>query len=161
MVEKLQNCFGEFLSVFEMVGRQHFSLKFAEDNLDLIQPGGMNRKPVDLDLKRKLQRRDPSGQLFRGMRRAIIEDEMQATDFLTPEASEDRFQETLEVDEVFGGHASRQGFARGHQKRREEQDRPLAFVAITHSDRGVRGWLLASRPAIDGLGWRVSHRRTR
>lgn len=130
MVEEFKNGISEFMDVFEVVGRQHLSLKLAEDNLDLIKPGGMNGEPMNLDLEGKLKRGDPGSQLLAGMSGAVIEDEMKALDILTPQASEDRSQETLEINEAFPREAPRQGFTGSHLKGGEELDGSLAFISI-------------------------------
>jgi hypothetical protein len=51
-------------------------LHLAEDDLDVIQPTGVRRQPIHLDHKRQLERRNPGPQLFGGMRRAIVENQM-------------------------------------------------------------------------------------
>src|SRR5215468_684691 len=61
---------------WEIVRGEEVTLRFAEDDLDLIEPTGVRRQPVNPDFKGQRQRRNPRSELFRGMRRAIIENQM-------------------------------------------------------------------------------------
>src|SRR5262249_49295539 len=60
----------------KIVRCEDVTLYFAEDDLDLIQPTGMCRQPVNPHFKGQRQRRNPGAELFRGMRRAVIENQI-------------------------------------------------------------------------------------
>src|SRR4029453_5455710 len=60
----------------KIVWGEEVTLHFAEDDLDLIEPTGVRRQAVNPDFKGQRQRRNPRSELFRGMRRAIIENQM-------------------------------------------------------------------------------------
>src|SRR5207342_1844259 len=60
----------------EIVRGEDVTLHFAEDDLDLIEPTGVRRQPVNPDFTCQRQRRNPRSELFGGMRRAVIENQM-------------------------------------------------------------------------------------
>src|SRR5262252_2364054 len=60
----------------EIVRGEDVTLHFAEDELDLSEPTGVRRQPVNPDFKCQRQRRNPRSGLVGGMRRAVIENQM-------------------------------------------------------------------------------------
>ena len=60
----------------EIVRGEDIPLHLAEDDLDLIEPTGVRRQPVNPDFTCQRQRRNPRSELFGGMRRAVIEHQM-------------------------------------------------------------------------------------
>ena len=60
----------------EIVRGEDIPLHRAEDDLDLIEPTGVRRQPGNPDVTCQRQRRHPRAELFGGMRRAVIEHQM-------------------------------------------------------------------------------------
>ena len=128
----------DFISVLEIVRRQDVALHMRKDNLDLIQPGRMDRQPVDLDPERQVQAFDPFFDLFGRMRGAVVENQMQDADLLAPETAEEHLEEGLEITEALSIETTRQSFAAIDQQRREQLDRSLALIAIADQGRASR-----------------------
>src|SRR4051794_18487116 len=84
-------------------------LHLAEDDLDLIQPTRMRRQPVKPHVKGQLERRNPRSQLFRGMRRAVIKNQMDDLQARTQGALKQLQQEGLEVGERFAAACAGEG----------------------------------------------------
>src|SRR4029434_3356056 len=53
----------------KIVRGEHVTLHLAEDDLDLIEPTGVRRQPVNPAFKGQCPRRNPRSQLFRGASR--------------------------------------------------------------------------------------------
>src|SRR5436305_14138054 len=78
-------------------------LYLAEDDLDLIQPTGVRRQPIYLDCKRQVERRYPGPQLFGGVCRAIVENQMDDLQARAQGALKQFQQERFEIGELFAG----------------------------------------------------------
>lgn len=86
----------------EITGREQLTLDFAKDALDLIEPTRVLGEPVNTDLKRQLQRRQPSAQLLGRMGRAVIENQMEDLDPSTERTLKEGLQEGFELDKFLG-----------------------------------------------------------
>src|SRR5262252_10363126 len=75
-------------------------LHLAEDDLDLIEPTRMCRQPVNPHFKGQLERRNPGAELFRGMRGAVIENQMDDLQARTQGALEQLQQEGLAIGKL-------------------------------------------------------------
>src|SRR5215470_7925759 len=84
----------------KIVRGKNVTLHLAEDDLDLIEPTGMRRQPVNPDFKGQCRRRNPQAQLFRGMRRAVIENQMDDLQARTQGALKQLQQEGFEIGKL-------------------------------------------------------------
>lgn len=144
----------DFVRVLKIVRREHVALHMRKNDLNLIQPGGVDRQPVNLDPEWQAEALDPLFDLLGRMGRAVIQDQMQNSDLLAPEAAEEHLEEGLEFfAESFSIKAAGQGFTRMNQKRGEQLDGPFALVAVAHQTgtSGSRGTSAAGGLAgLDG-----------
>ena len=133
--------------------RQGLPLQLAEHDLDLVEPGGVDRQPMEVDGKRQVQAREPRRQALGRVRGAVIQDEVQAANPAAPRTAEEQLEEALELDEALALEAAGQGVAGVHQQAGEQLHGASALIAIGHVDRaaGVRGrGAPAGLPGLDG-----------
>lgn len=136
----------KFMDVGEMTRGQHLALQRREDDLHLIQPGGVDRQPVDTHLEGKLQRPNPAPDLLGRMGGTIVQDQMQDTDALDPEAMENHLEERLEIHESLTRQATGDRLSRVDEQPREQMQHSLAHVA------GSMAYRLARLGGIDSAG---------
>lgn len=131
----------KFLDIGEMSGSQHLAFQWREDDLHLIQPGGVDRQPVETDVEGKFQRPDPSADLFGRMGGAVVEDQMQHPNSFGPEAPEDHLEEVLELHEPFAREAARDRLSGVDEQSSEQMQDSLANVAgsMAHRLAGLGG----------------------
>ena len=122
----------------EMRGGQHLALQRGEDDLHLIQPGGIDRQPVDANREGQLQRSDPPPDLLGGMGGAVVQDQMQHLEALGPEALEQHLEKGLELHEPLARPAPHHRLAGVHEQPREEMQDPLAHIAGPIAHRRAR-----------------------
>ncbi len=94
----------------KMVWLKEFALQKTKPNLNLIQPGGVDRQPGDLDAQLVLQSESlflkPTGQLFRRVRGSIVQDQDHGLDLASQRFRNDNLlQERTKVDEALPGDA--------------------------------------------------------
>jgi hypothetical protein len=97
---------------------------------DLIQPGSIDRQPMEVGGEWQVERPDPGRQALGGMRGAVVQDHVETANPPTPDTAEEHPQEALELDEPLALKAARQGFASVHQQAADQLDRALALIAI-------------------------------
>src|SRR5205823_12584272 len=85
----------------EIIRGEDVPLHLAEDDLDLIQPTGVRRQPINLDRKRQFERRNPGPQLLGGVRRAIVENEMDDLESRPQGALKQFQQKCFKIGECF------------------------------------------------------------
>ena len=164
--EEAQDALADMVGTLEVVGRQGLPLQFAEHDLDLVQPGGVDRQPMEVDGKRQVQAREPRPQALGRVRGAVVQDEVEAAN---PAAA--RTLPKTAVRRAAGGSSGirRSACARSSGPRfrrcapagRRTAARRLGADsdrARVSGGRGARAWC-ARRPA--GPGWRSSHPRRR
>ena len=118
----------------KIVRGEDVPLHLAEDDLDLIQPTGVRRQPVNPDFKGQRQRRNPRSQLFRGMRRAVIENQMDDLQARTQGALKQLQQEGFEVGKRFAAACPGEGQARSDYQRTEQLHRAHPFIPVGDVD---------------------------
>ena len=90
----------------KVIGLQMFALKQTEPDFDLIQPGGVGRQPEDLKVQLSFTGcfllTEPTFELFRSVRGAIIQDQDRGGD-LPPQGfgNDLLLHEGLEIDKAF------------------------------------------------------------
>ncbi len=141
-----------------MIGLQAFALQDAEPNLDLIEPGSIERQPADLEmdpvLMGGLQLLQPACQLFGGMRGSIIQDEDHRGHLASQGFWEnDLLDKGLEIDKALAGAASPIDVPIGHAQACKQVAGASSMVARCMqlgfaSSRGTRG--LFAFPSLDG-----------
>lgn len=131
------SCF-HLLNAVEVSRSQDFSLQGREYNLDLVEPGRILGQPVNLDGERQPQAFGPAFNLFRGMGRTGVQDEMQDTDVSSPEAGKDHTQELLKIDKTLAREEAGHRFSRMHQESGEKIGDAQPLVAT---------------PALQGFAW--------
>ncbi len=120
-----------FINAVEMSWAQDLPLQWRENDLDLIQPGGVFRQPVDANNVRKLQTGDPCLDLFRSMSRSIVENQVQDGDLFGPKTREEHVQKVLEVDETLPVEETGDSLSCVDQEPREEIRNSQPLVATT------------------------------
>ena len=95
----------------KVIGGKHFLLQDAKHNLDLVQPRGVDRKPMNADVEAQPERANPRRELLGGMGRPVIEDQVKYPDPFAPEAGEQHPQEPLKFAEALPLKTPRQRFA--------------------------------------------------
>jgi hypothetical protein len=55
--EEAQDALADVVGTLEVVGRERLPLQLAEHDLDLVQPGRVDRQPMEMDGKRQARRR--------------------------------------------------------------------------------------------------------
>lgn len=128
----------QILCIHEVPWRENLALKRREDDLDLIQPGGIDWQPVDADLEGQLQRPNPATDLLGRMGGAIVQDQMQNSDALGPKALEDHLEERLEFHESFSPQATGHRLAGVDQQPGEQIQHALAHVTSSVAHRFSR-----------------------
>src|SRR4030095_5975145 len=83
----------------KVMGGEHLLLQDAEDNLDLIQPRGMDRKPMNANVEAQPEGTYPRRQLLGRMGRSVIKDQMEYAHPFAPEAGGQQPPETLAFSE--------------------------------------------------------------
>lgn len=136
----------KLMDIGEMTRSQHFALQRRENDLDLIQPGGIDRKPMDADLEGQLQRPNPAPDLLGRMGGTIVQDQMQDTDAFDPEAMENHLEERLELHEPLARQATRHRLSGVDKQPREQMQHSLAHVT------GSMAYRLARLGGIDPAG---------
>ena len=63
----------DFIGVLKVIRREHVALHMGKDDLDLIQPGRVDRQPVDLDPEGQAEALDPGFDLFGRVRGTVIQ----------------------------------------------------------------------------------------
>jgi hypothetical protein len=121
-----------------MVWGQNVSLQFAKHDLHLIEPARILRQPVDPHFECEVQARDPAAQLLGGVRRTVIQDQMQHSQPSAVRAREQLFEERLELDESRPLFASSEGQPRSHHERAEQLQCASRDLASRHLHRGTR-----------------------
>lgn len=138
----------QVLCIHEVPWRENLALKRREDNFDLIQPRGIDRQPMDSYPEGKIERPNPSADLFGRMGGAVVEDQMEYPDSLRPETSEDHLEEVLELHEPLAGEAACHRLSGVDEQPREQVEDSLPLVAGSRPDRLAR----ASRHHSAGVG---------
>jgi len=138
----------QILGIREVPWRENLALKRREDDLDLIQPGGIDRQPMDSYLEGKLERSNPSSNLFGRMGGSVIEDQMEDSNVFCPETPEDHLEEVLELHEPLAGEAARHRLSGVDEQPREQVENSLPLVAGSRPNRLAR----ASRHDSAGIG---------
>lgn len=98
-------------------GRKEFPLKGGEDNLRLVQPGGVDWEPMDLNSEGKMKALNPTLNLLGGMGGAVIQNQMKDLNAFRPEAGEYHQEEPLEINETLAFQKADHGFSAVNQKR--------------------------------------------
>jgi hypothetical protein len=119
----------------EVVGHERLPLELAEYDLDLVQPGSMDRQPMDLDFEGEGERLDPGRQPLGGMSRAVVQDQVQRSDPPTPDAGHEHSQKDLEFDEPLSPKTPRQRFARVDQQAGKQLHGAFSLVAVAEVRR--------------------------
>lgn len=141
----------QFLCIDEVPWREDLALKRREDDLDLIQPGGIDWQPVDADLEGQPQRPNPATDLLGRMGGAIVQDQMQNSDALGPKALEDHPEERLEFHEPFSLQAAGHRLAGVDQQPGEQIQHALAHVTSSVAHRFSRTGRIDSAGSGQGL----------
>ncbi len=140
-----------------MMGLQAFALQDAEPNFDLIEPGGVGRQPADLEVEWRLERGlellQPAFQLFRGMSRAVVQDESDRGHFAAHGfGHNDLLDKGLEIDKALAGAASPVDAAIGHTQACKQVAGTSPMVArcvqLGFASQG-RTWLLFTLTGLD------------
>ena len=131
----------QLMAIGEVTRGQDLSLERREDDLDLIQPGGVDRQPVDADLEGKLQRPNPSPDLLGSMGGAVVQNQLEDSEALCPETLEDHLQEVLEFQEALTGEAADHRLSGVDEPSCEQMQDALAHVAgsVAHRRAGLGG----------------------
>ena len=131
----------KLMDVGEVTRGQHLALQRGEDDLHPIRPGGVDWQPVDPYLEGKLQRPNPIPDLLRGMGGSVIEDQVQDSNPLCPEAPEDHPEEVLELHEPFARETACHRLAAVNQQPGKQMQHSFANVAgsMTHRLTGLSG----------------------
>lgn len=137
----------------EVIGHEHLLLELAENDLDLVQPGGMDRQPMDLDFEGEGERLDSGRQPLGGMSRAVVQDQVQRSDALTPDAGHEHSPKDLKFDEPLSPKTPRQRFASVDQQAGKELHGAFSLVAVAevHRPAGAGGHRVpAGLAGLDG-----------
>ena len=141
-----------FIGVLKIVRRQDVALNMGKDDLNLIQPGRMDRQPVDLDPEGQSQALDPLFDLLGRMRGTIVQDQMQDADLLAPETAEEHMEEGLKFfTEPFSVKTAGQGFAGVDQKGGEQLDGAFTLVAVADQEGSSRSRRPGTARRLAGL----------
>jgi hypothetical protein len=95
--EEAQDALADMVGTLEVVGRQGLPLELAEHDLDLVEPGGVDRQPMEVDGKRQVQAREPSRQALGRVCGPVVQDEGQAANPAAPRTAEEQLEEALET----------------------------------------------------------------
>src|SRR6516165_12476762 len=98
--EEAHDALADVIDALEVVGRERLPLQLAEHDLDLIQPGGVDGQPMDVEGKGQVQAREPGGQPPGRMRGAVVQDQVQAANPAAPDTAEQQLAEAWELDEA-------------------------------------------------------------
>ena len=128
----------QFMDIGEVTRGQHLALQRREDDLDLIQPGGIDRQPVDADLEWKFQRPDPAPDLLGGMGGAVVQDQVQHPDAFCPQALEDHPEEHLELHEPLPGEAANHRLSGVDEQPGKQMQHSLAHISGSVAHRRAR-----------------------
>src|SRR4030095_13005144 len=124
----------------KVIRGEHLLLEHAKHNLDLIQPRGMDRQPMNADVEAQSERADPRRQLLGCVGRPVIKDQMQHPDPVAPETGKQHPQELLKFAETLALKTPRQCFAPVHQEAREGPPKvrppPRAWMAAPNLPGG-------------------------
>ena len=104
--EVAQDALADVIGALEVIGRERLPLQLAEDDLDLVQPGGVDGQPMEVDGKWQAQDREPGGQTLGRMRRAVVQDEVQAANPAAPDTTKEQLEEVLELNEALAREAA-------------------------------------------------------
>ena len=159
--EEAENALADVVGALKVVGRQRLPLPLAEHDLDLVEPGGVDGQPMEVDGKRQAPAREPARQTLGRMRRAVVQDEVQAADPSAPDTAEEQREEALELDEALALEAARQRFPGMHEQAAEQLHRPLALVAIRQVHRPAGARRRRAPAGAAGPGSTSSHPRKR
>jgi len=149
-----QGCF-QVVEIRKVVRRQDLPLERGEHDFDLIQPGGMDRQPMDMDGERQPEGLDPRLQPLGRVGGPVVHDQVQDADAVAPETLEHHAEKRLEVDEALARPAPGNRLARVDQQPRKQLQRPFPLVSISRAQRMPRtGGRNASRE-LSGLDRRL------
>ena len=88
--EEVQQATFDVARGVKVIWGQYLLLQQAKDNLNLVQPGGVHRQPMNVDGEGQAERANPRRQLLGGVGRPIVEDQMEDADASAPKAAKRR-----------------------------------------------------------------------
>jgi len=144
----------------EIVRGEDLTLHLAEDDLDLIEPTGVRRQPVNPHFKGQLQRRNPGAELFGRMCRAMVENQMHDFQPCTQRALKKLQQEGFEIDKLSARPRPGKSQPRGDQQRAEELDRAHPLIPIRDLDGKAWRGRFGGASGAGGPGSRSSRHDT-
>ena len=128
--EERQDATLDMVRAGKVIRHQHLPLQHTEHDLDLVEPGGVHRQPMDADLEAQPEREDPGGQLLRSVSRTVILDQMEHANPLAPQAGEQHPQEGLEFSESLPLKTPRQRLPAVHQQAGEQLHGPFPLIPV-------------------------------
>lgn len=121
-----------------MSGGQDLSLEQREDQLHLVQPRGVDRQPMDANLEGKAETANPAWQLLRGMGGSAVQDQVEDSDPVAPEAPEEHLTKGLEVHEALALKTASHRLTAMDQQGGEEVEDAVPRIAGSHAHRPAR-----------------------
>jgi len=125
----MQHALFQFRPILEVLRGQDVSLEGGEDQLHLIQPGGIDGEPMDADSEGQSEAANPRRDLLGRMGRPVVQDQVQESDLVTPQTAEEHPTELLEVHEALALKTAGEGLSLMDQQRGEEVENTLPLVA--------------------------------